>query len=461
MSTSSASAGNSSSSELVGWTTEGGGRGTWALLWSCLSTIFLSLWVAWHPNVPFSLPAGLVANLFIVGLRIVYFLYGVIFPELYPAIAASHLHSARAFKHSMERLGFQCTLTQAFYVAMGGYVLVDESEGDMHVFEPSHFLWLLERNMLRLSRSDCESGAEYTNEIHSLRLVKQAQTPLIEPQTKNGATKPTTESSIEDAFSLSIKDPPARAESPDQTRIPENITKAAADSAGTTKVSTMYFLDGEDIEGKSQADWLAKFIVMFQVTWFIVDSIARAAHQLTVSPLEILTVSYICCSLIAYVFWFKKPYQVSRSVRVRLSLSTTQWKELETAGSQGTWQHFSVELNDFNRWVDSENATASWGMSLFLCTFLVNGGIHLLAWNAVFPSSVEQTIWRVAALVVMIAPLSLGDARMIHGGRHLTSARTRWLISTIAGAIYVPAKLFLIVEAFASLRASPPATYET
>jgi hypothetical protein len=38
--------------ESVGWVSQPTGRGTAGLIYSCLSTIFLCTWTAYHPDVP-------------------------------------------------------------------------------------------------------------------------------------------------------------------------------------------------------------------------------------------------------------------------------------------------------------------------------------------------------------------------------------------------------------------------
>ena len=71
-----------------------------------------------------------------------------------------------------------------------------------------------------------------------------------------------------------------------------------------------------EIEDRGKSDWLAKSLVLLQTSWFVVQCIARAIEHLPVTHLEIVTVAYAVMNLVIYAFWWDKPLNVGRPVRV-------------------------------------------------------------------------------------------------------------------------------------------------
>jgi hypothetical protein len=59
------------------------------------------------------------------------------------------------------------------------------------------------------------------------------------------------------------------------------------------------------IKDKSKADVLAKGLVCFQVTWLLVQCIARKASGYPISLLELHTFVHVICALMMYALWFK------------------------------------------------------------------------------------------------------------------------------------------------------------
>lgn len=69
-----------------------------------------------------------------------------------------------------------------------------------------------------------------------------------------------------------------------------------------------------DVEERSNADVIAKLIVVSQVVWFAIQVVARLASNLTITALEIHTIVHVGCAIIMYILWWHKPYAVNRSV---------------------------------------------------------------------------------------------------------------------------------------------------
>jgi len=103
------------------------------------------------------------------------------------------------------------------------------------------------------------------------------------------------------------------------------------------------------------------------------------------------------------------------------------------------------------------------------------GGIHATLWSSHFPSSTESLIWKCSAVVVgagIILPLIVILWLYTDPEEHSGTRKVWYVISLIATAFvavfvvafcvcYVAARLFLVIEAFISLRSLLPAVYET
>ncbi|KAJ9662616.1 hypothetical protein H2198_001288 [Neophaeococcomyces mojaviensis] len=69
-----------------------------------------------------------------------------------------------------------------------------------------------------------------------------------------------------------------------------------------------------DIDERSNADIIAKLIVIIQVLWFAIQIIARLASNLTVTTLEVHTIVHVGCAITMYALWWDKPYALRRSL---------------------------------------------------------------------------------------------------------------------------------------------------
>lgn len=65
------------------------------------------------------------------------------------------------------------------------------------------------------------------------------------------------------------------------------------------------------IEDKSKADMLAKLIICGQALWFCANLFGRVFTHLPLTALELNTSAHCLCTLLTYIFWWNKPYNVS------------------------------------------------------------------------------------------------------------------------------------------------------
>lgn len=295
-------------------------------------------------------------------------------------------------------------------------------------------------------------------------------------------------------------------------------------------------LSEENIRDKSNADGTAKLLAVLQVTWFVTQSIMRRAHNLPLSQLETMTLSYIPLITITYFFWWVKPrdvmtpsivdlpamlpeqYTVFEAMAVSNAFDTeglgkqdslwTIWyltprvfekeaedKELQEAqlralqeakrkATQGAKQsHIPQETKQpLTREIESgetlketfsadtpkakEIVLAYWDPEMYhskrlwpvICIFGASfGALHLISWNTVFPTLVEQWLWRAAALVSILSMLIFMQFEKVV---------LRWegpltIISLVSPAFYFLSRIVMLGGVIAAFRASDPAVYNT
>jgi hypothetical protein len=94
------------------------------------------------------------------------------------------------------------------------------------------------------------------------------------------------------------------------------------------KTHQSWGLSKENIRDKSNANTTVKAFALLQVSWFVAQSIMRAAHHLPLSQLESMTLSYVPLFIVTYFFWWSKPKDVLTPSVVDLPDMTSEQKEI-------------------------------------------------------------------------------------------------------------------------------------
>ena len=262
-----------------------------------------------------------------------------------------------------------------------------------------------------------------------------------------------------------------------------------------------------EIKDRGKSDWLAKSLVLVQTSWFVIQCIARAIEHLPVTHLEIVTLAYAAMNFVIYIFWWNKPLNVNRPVRVfRKPDSGATDNGTEAHGSAEstpnetqsqvnepipeaqklTWDTFISGLGmilayiaggqdgDVNLareekvprfWADSTNDEEVTADVIVLVVGVCFGAIHCIAWVFSFPTHGELLMWRVSSIAItavpIYIPLMLGVATWLSGMdfEYFVVA----VVSSVlpAGIVYIIARAVTLVLAFTSLRDLPPGAYET
>ena len=184
-----------------------------------------------------------------------------------------------------------------------------------------------------------------------------------------------------------------------------------------------------EIKDKGKGDWLAKSLVLLQTSWFVMQCIALAIKHLPITHLEILTLAYPAMNFVTYIFWWNKPLNVNRPVRV------------------------------FQKLVTADIIVLGVGVCF--------GAIHCIAWLFPFPTQTELLIWRISSVAItalpVYIPLTILLAVWLYDMDFVASALTPFFIfgPFSGGILYVIARAVTLVLAFTSLRDLPPGAYET
>ncbi|KAI9765915.1 MAG: hypothetical protein M1840_007056 [Geoglossum simile] len=144
---------------LQGWTPESSGRGTWTLLWTCLSTIFVCLWVAVHLNIP----AATDGNAKKHWRRFMWLVIGAFAPEWVSWMAVDQWMAARYTIKKIRELGHDWTNAQAFYLNMGGFVFKTR-DGAVRTLDSPRFRWLIEHKHIEWPEPDKRPPAWYVTD---------------------------------------------------------------------------------------------------------------------------------------------------------------------------------------------------------------------------------------------------------------------------------------------------------
>ncbi|KAK3377186.1 hypothetical protein B0T24DRAFT_524400, partial [Lasiosphaeria ovina] len=144
-----------------------------------------------------------------------------------------------------------------------------------------------------------------------------------------------------------------------------------------------------EIDDKSKADIIQKFLVVTQVTWMAVQCAFRAAWGLPISLLEIHTLVHVVCALAMYIFWFRKlanigepkvvdtePFQDALALMVQEQLCHSQNYATVLYPSDSGRNHSDISVNIHKG--NTERLPCGWG--------LPNLGIYLQT-EVAFPGS--------------------------------------------------------------------------
>ena len=278
-------------------------------------------------------------------------------------------------------------------------------------------------------------------------------------------------------------------------------------------------LSEEEVWDKSKADNFAKAVTCLQGGWFIAQIIGRAAQHLEVTTLELITLTFVFCTLASFYQWLNKPLDVDSPTIINISVSTDEIRERHGGSATKEWKMTPLDFIDDHSpsWLTEVQPHLKFklgpqerpitrltndrfpvigagpdAIALLVCT-LVYCGLHFIGWNFSFPTKIEHTLWRACSCSVVGTAFVLWVCETIQDGHRLGRwekwyaqmfpakgefVLRRWTTEKLEGrapfiplwevivmtpmtVIYTLARAFVVVEAFASLRSLPEGAYVT
>jgi hypothetical protein len=255
-------------------------------------------------------------------------------------------------------------------------------------------------------------------------------------------------------------------------------------------------LPSDEIKDKSKADLLAKCLVVCQVCWLVVQSVARACQPLPLTLLEIHTMVHVVSALLMYLLWWKKPKDVNRATSIDptadplLRLKINELLEGHHISGKGLTKargyskdalspYFVSRMRNFLK-LSVDTQTEEWvlvfGSALLT---LVYACVHMTAsaqWHArghYFPSQDEATWWDISCYInlasfgyyIFLQVLNMLSVDRCVGrvGRSFDPFRCPRCAAKIyaLGAFLVVTRIYITVESFVSLRSVPLEIYTT
>ncbi|GAB1318527.1 hypothetical protein MFIFM68171_08737 [Madurella fahalii] len=211
--------------------------------------------------------------------------------------------------------------------------------------------------------------------------------------------------------------------------------------------------------------------------------IARKVYGLPLTLLELHTMVHVACAIIMYGFWLEKPLDLRSPEMLDDSQYPTICMEYLNSDREtyfyarrGNFRNITLSRNvpeKIRRYLGNDTLP----LLLMNALPILYGGIHLSAWNFEFPSTVEEVMWKTAsvaiasaiplllALIFVVASCStmMGQLPEPWGGRAEDliddTLVFMWLVPL--PLVYMVSRIFIVIEAFISLRRVPIGVYWT
>ncbi|CCA73626.1 hypothetical protein PIIN_07579 [Serendipita indica DSM 11827] len=359
---------------------------------SCLTTIFLCIWVALHLNVPEPVDTRGLGHLQRLRVWIISFtrctvvpiFVTLVFPEWVLGMAILQFRKATELAKKLRKLQSgkaDITRQHGFFILMGGF----------HLFERGQNL---------------PSDKTGDNDREDARLL------VKEPAVETGNRQHDQASKNQ---SIDIVEEMGRPAHPldefDVLRLIE---------AGKLRLPP-----SAELQDRCKSDALAKFLVIVQTLWFTAQCVAREASKLPLTELEVITLGYTLLTIAMYLAWWDKPYRVTFPIRVYETLpertKEQNWLMIKVgrwdmalnyaAGVQGAY----IELRSVKRvpmfhsgYMKNDGLNDLVGLITTISVGTLFGAVHFLAWSSPFPSNRMQLLWRFATIVMTAVPPALG-----------------------------------------------------
>jgi hypothetical protein len=430
-------------------------RGTMEILWSSLFTIFACTWTVQHPNVPEQRAAckpGWRGSLkwhtkrFYTGAK--WMMVTMIAPELVIGQACYELLAAKTILRDLQLFASEddvpWTLTHSYYANMGGFVI---QSGVQQPLQAAIYIPLEDVSLSRRTKSKSSSW---------------------------GQSSPMSEStSPKDCNNMNRKPLSSVLDRDETETSPYNLYHLTGRQIWQLRkdgiLPRLPQISETELSDRSKSDALVKSIALFQIFWATVQILVRAARNLVIPQLELAVIAFATCAIIIYGIYWSKPKNVGAATTILQFEGLIPERVLTLINGRRSYMRDMFPLIDLS---GDENGSPiprdaqedhHDGLVWYIIMTLgatIFGGIHVGAWNFIFPTNIEAIFWRVASLYSTLLGPTIFTI-ILSGGVFpvCTEFDPSPLIIPFLLIFYVIARLFILVETFRTLFYLPPLAY--
>ncbi|KAN0076531.1 hypothetical protein V8E54_006673 [Elaphomyces granulatus] len=235
------------------------------------------------------------------------------------------------------------------------------------------------------------------------------------------------------------------------TELKDLITKKAIPASSIA-------ITEEEISDRSKTDRLSKLIACLQIPWFVIQLTGRAVQHLPTINLELFTLGIVVCSLGTYAAYWRRP----QDIHLPITISVGEGKAFRDVFGESISPRAVFSLGR-----ESAHSTkVFFSLCLSAVITAIFGACHLIGWDFLYPSSIEQLFWRIASISCVVIPLllmfSLPFIMRLDDDFELDSPEcsVNYLLFASLASLYALARLYLLVAIFISLRSVPAGVYQ-
>ncbi|KAK4224813.1 hypothetical protein QBC38DRAFT_484523 [Podospora fimiseda] len=275
-------------------------------------------------------------------------------------------------------------------------------------------------------------------------------------------------------------------------------------------------IDKKQLEERSKAEPIGKFVAGCQSSWFLISTLARVGQKLEITTLEAEMFPFVAVTWLVYWWWWRKPSQLTTYTEIPVPDLTEQvliematdiccfdrtppwWRPMPKEMHPRKWDYYwmvkRIQINTFSfedpidkvpsRLLNAVRGTmAEWEVVDWYRSSITEGhpnewdvwdglviyavgvwlyGFPLIVWDSEFPTEIERQLWRIAnvgsiGLITLWAPVGYTLHRI--GG---TNPKP-WKETAYYFIVFVVflGRLYVMVEIFMGLRSCVPAVFET
>ncbi|KAJ5620298.1 hypothetical protein N7510_004282 [Penicillium lagena] len=281
----------SSSTALEGWQLDDNTRSSWDILWTNLSTILACTWTALHLSVPRrnESEGDQLAN------KALAWIVAILAPELMTASAAEEFSRARS-------IAARCN---------AAFDAIDNEKTESSESAKSND----EAKLNERTEAGDNVGSEKNKELEE-KVESEAKPELGKPFPPDSLSAKFTKEDWKAIHGFCLNMNGVLLQTKDDWTYPVHPGNVVP--LIKARVIKQSHLKVREIKDRAKADSFAKAFTLLQSFWVACNIIARRAYDLPISPLEISTVAYIACAVVAYSMLWHKPKDMATPITIHL-----------------------------------------------------------------------------------------------------------------------------------------------